>query len=222
MWLKEISSHLLNSTHLINNFNQEGDPTLDNSKTGFLTSCYCILAVVLQKSIQNRMWWKLPFFALMGTTVLPGWNTIALPTVRPLTHERSIGAYRPGVEPQRNPAARRLPSLPVSHYTSISPFTSDSIEWFWKHEIEHLAFHYLPSLVPFFVWNGGQKVGANGIGARSLPPEHFASALFYSHGWRLSVPTGFDSRTQQLRMPCHCRPKNWEHLGWIWQAGHSR
>lgn len=70
----------------------------------------------------NRMWWKLPFFALLGTSVLPGWNEIALPNVWPLAHHRSIGAYRPGVEPQWDTAARRLPPLPVSHNNSIGRF----------------------------------------------------------------------------------------------------
>uniref|UniRef100_A0A0P6GXR1 Uncharacterized protein n=1 Tax=Daphnia magna TaxID=35525 RepID=A0A0P6GXR1_9CRUS len=39
MWLKEFSSHLLNSTRLINNFLQAGNPTLDDSDTECDGSC---------------------------------------------------------------------------------------------------------------------------------------------------------------------------------------
>lgn len=99
---------------------------------------------------------------------------------------------------------------------------SDSIEWFWKTWNRALGFSLFDPAGPPLLWNGGKKVGGNRIGARSLPPEHFGSSFFHSHNWRLSVPTGFDSRTQQLRMPRHFRPKIWEQLGRIRQARHSR
>lgn len=40
MWLKEFSSHLLNSTRLINNFLQAENPTLDDSDTGISPHIY--------------------------------------------------------------------------------------------------------------------------------------------------------------------------------------
>jgi len=162
------------------------------------------------------MWWDLPVFAFVDTSVLSCWNSSAVPAIRAFAHERSIGADRSGFKRYWDPTARRLSPLPVSRNSISLSFLS----WFnwtvpktWNGALALFALSFAVAK---------KKVGENGIGARSLPPEHFASTLFHSHDcWRLSVQAGFDPRSQQLRMPRHFRPTTREWHGRIRQTGHD-
>lgn len=142
-----------------------------------------------------RMFWIRPVVALVDTSIFPQcWDAIAVPPSRAFAHERSIGAGRSKFKPQWDPTARRFsPLLHVSHmiwYFARFPLFWQSIEWFRKTRNGALR---LPLQ---------KKIGENGIGERSLPPEHFASTLNFSFP---TIAGGYPCRQDLILAPSDCQ-----------------
>ncbi|EFX81963.1 hypothetical protein DAPPUDRAFT_302885 [Daphnia pulex] len=118
------------------------------------------------------------------------------------------GCYLPGLDVFEDKMKPSKPSVVSSRIKPAIPPVHELPKW-----LEDLSSHLLNYTL--LVNSPNQKknldetssTSGNGIGARSLPPEHFASTLFHSHDcWRFFVQAGFDPRSQQLRMPRHFGP----------------
>lgn len=112
-WLEDLADHLLNSTLLINNLNQDEMEDASNSSglkdsSTFANSARCLM---LYRLLFRRLCWAL-FVSL--ASVLSCREPIIVSTLWPFTYKRPISANRSGSGPQRNPTACRLPPLPVS------------------------------------------------------------------------------------------------------------
>lgn len=130
-WLEEISNHLLSTTELVNNFNQEDvNSTMSGSPKGlyaldresWITArCKLVAITFLSPSdfVCNRMWRLVVPISIVVAAVLPGGNPIAVSSLRPFSYHPTISSNRSGSGAQRDSAAGRLPPLSVS-----APFTA--------------------------------------------------------------------------------------------------
>ena len=141
-----------------------------------------------------RMFWILPVFDLVDTSIFPQcWNAIAVPASRAFAHKRSICAGRSEFKPQWDPTARRLsPLLPVSHMVTL-------FRPLYCLLTQLNGFENMKWSTSFAV---AKKIGENGIGARSLPPEHFASTLDFSFP---TIAGGYTYRQDLILAPSNCQ-----------------
>ena len=182
-WLEEVSDHLLSSTNLVNNFNQEENSTGHCPVDSFIHSIHSHFF----ETLPFRLWRMLQHSILVSSVLSIG-NPIVVPTLWTFANKWTISENRSrSWSQQRNSATRSLPSLFV----------------------KALHFYHPYILIILKDFSIATKDGKDGYGTRTLPSKLVASTLLRSlfKPWWLSLPARFDPSTKQLRMSCPFRQR---------------